>query len=100
LRRVHTDAAEVLNAEETEDEGSEVAGMKRKRPQYDGVDVRMEMKRLRKENEDLKRQAELQTSQTNELMRQLQNLQNLVGSRIQQVATIATHHQAPQATMM
>lgn len=89
---MHTDAAEVINAaEETEDEGSEVAGMKRKRPQYDGVDVRMEMKRLRKENEELKRQAELQTSQTNELMRQLQNLQNLVGSRIQQVA---------QATMM
>jgi len=100
LRRVHTDAAEILAAAlESDEEGSEVAGMKRKRPRDDGVDLRMEMKRLRKENEELKRQAELQTSQTNELMRQLQNLQNLVGTRIQQVAAHATH-QAPQATMM
>jgi len=97
---VHTDAAEILAAAlESDEEGSEVAGMKRKRPRDDGVDLRMEMKRLRKENEELKRQAELQTSQTNELMRQLQNLQNLVGTRIQQVAAHATH-QAPQATMM
>ncbi|KAL2073455.1 hypothetical protein VTL71DRAFT_10779 [Oculimacula yallundae] len=104
LRRVHTDAAEVLNAaEETDEEGSEVAGMKRKRPQYDGVDVRMEMKRLRKENEELKKQADIQTSRTNELVRQLQTLQNLVGTRIQQVAAVVSQQQqqqAPQASML
>ncbi|CAL3972701.1 unnamed protein product [Diplocarpon coronariae] len=99
LRRVHTDASEVLNAEETEEEGSERAGMKRKRPTEDGVYLRMEMARLRSENDELRKQAELQTSQTNELMRSLQTLQQIVGARIQQNAPQATH-QAPQATMM
>ncbi|CZS98474.1 uncharacterized protein RAG0_07194 [Rhynchosporium agropyri] len=101
LRRVHTDAAEVLNAAiETDDEASEMAGMKRKRPQFDGVDVRMEMKRLRQENEELKKQADLQTIRTNELVRSLNTLQNLVGARIHEVAADVSQHQAPQAPMM
>lgn len=103
LRRVHTDSNELIHAEETEDEGSERVGMKRKRTREDDDELRMEMTRLRHENEELRRQADLQTSRTNDLMRQLQNLQSLVGSRIQQVTQQASghpSHQAPQATMI
>jgi hypothetical protein len=86
------------NGEETEEEGSERAGSKRKRgpARDDGSDLRQEMARLRNENEELRRQSDLQIQQTQELMRQLQNLQSLVGSRIQATQT----HQAPQAPMM
>ncbi|RDL39201.1 uncharacterized protein BP5553_03541 [Venustampulla echinocandica] len=102
LRRVHTDAEQVENGggggggggDETEDDASERAGMKRKRGpgRGDDADLRTEMARLRTENEELRRQSELQNQQTQELMRQLQNLQALVGSRIGQ-------GQAPQAMM-
>jgi len=70
--RVHTDAGEMQNEEETEEDGSERAGMKRKRGvvRDDGGDLRQEMARLRNENEDLKRQSEMQTAQTASLMRQ------------------------------
>ena len=100
LRRVHTDTVDLPNGEETEEEGSEKVGAKRKRgpARDDDADLRQEMARLRNENEELRRQAELQTQQTGELMRQLNQLQNLVGSRMQQ----AQVHQggAPQAPMM
>ncbi|KAH8687236.1 hypothetical protein BGZ60DRAFT_393160 [Tricladium varicosporioides] len=96
LRRVHTDAGQLENGagDETEDDGSERAGMKRKRGpgRGDDADLRSEMARLRAENEELRRQSELQNQQTQELMRQLQNLQTLVGSRMGQ-------SQAPQALM-
>jgi hypothetical protein len=101
LRRVHTDAGEMQNEEETEEDGSERAGMKRKRGvvRDDGGDLRQEMARLRNENEDLKRQSEMQTAQTASLMRQLQELQTLVGARLQQNQTHQSHA-APQAHMM
>ncbi|KAI9055517.1 hypothetical protein LZ554_000465 [Drepanopeziza brunnea f. sp. 'monogermtubi'] len=47
LRRVHTDTSETINAEETEDDGSERAGMKRKRAQDEGAELRAEMAQLR-----------------------------------------------------
>jgi hypothetical protein len=81
LRRVHTDAGEMQNEEETEEDGSERAGMKRKR------------------HEDLRRQSEMQTAQTASLMRQLQELQTLVGARLQQNQAHQSHT-APQANMM
>jgi hypothetical protein len=91
LRRVHTEM-DVINGEDTEEEGAERAGMKRKRTgREDGVDLRQEMARLRRENEELKRRSELQTAQTEDLVRQIQDLQSLVGSRMQT--------QAPQAMM-
>lgn len=101
LRRVHTDAGEMQNEEETEEDGSERAGMKRKRGivRDDGGDLRQEMARLRNENEELKRQSEMQTAQTASLMRQLQELQTLVGARLQQNQTHQSHA-APQAHMM
>jgi len=88
------------NEEETEEDGSERAGMKRKRGvvRDDGGDLRQEMARLRNENEELKRQSEMQTAQTASLMRQLQELQTLVGARLQQ--NQAHPHTAPQAHMM
>lgn len=56
LRRVHTTDAEQMpnGAEETEEEGLERAGLKRKRglTQGDDADLRMEMARLRQENEE------------------------------------------------
>jgi cell division septum initiation protein DivIVA len=48
------------------------------------------MKRLRQENEDLRRQAEAQTVQSAEMMRQIQQLQTSMHPRMQ----------APQAPMM
>jgi predicted RNase H-like nuclease (RuvC/YqgF family) len=97
---VHTDAGEMQNEEETEEDGSERAGMKRKRGvvRDDGADLRQEMARLRNENEELKRQGEMQTAQTASLMRQLQELQTLVGARLQNQAHQS--HAAPQAHMM
>lgn len=79
---MHTDAEQVENGvgggvggavggggggDETEDDGSERAGMKRKRgPGRDDSDLRTEMARLRTENEDLRRQSDLQNRQTQE----------------------------------
>jgi uncharacterized Zn-finger protein len=102
LRRVHTDASSQLQTgEETEDENAR-AGMKRKRPSIpeDDPGIRAELARLRVENEELRRTTELQSSQTNELMRQLQNLQHLVSRGIQQSqAQQGSLNQAPQALM-
>ncbi|TVY49764.1 Zinc finger protein [Lachnellula occidentalis] len=103
LRRVHTDAGQLENvADDTEDDGSERAGMKRKRGpgQSDGVaEMRAEVARLgaeaatlRAENDELRRNADSQQQSTAELMRQLNNLQTIVGQRMGQA-------QAPQAMM-
>jgi uncharacterized membrane-anchored protein YhcB (DUF1043 family) len=72
---VHTDAGLPLNGEETEDEANEQLGVKRKRGRADSADLREEMKRLKAENEELKRQAEAQTAQSAEMMRQIMQLQ-------------------------
>jgi hypothetical protein len=69
MRRVHTDAGTTEGAgDETEEDGSERAGMKRKRGlgRNDDGEIRSEMARLRNENEELRRQADLQTQQTSE----------------------------------
>ncbi|KAF4637592.1 hypothetical protein G7Y89_g487 [Cudoniella acicularis] len=69
LRRVHTDSGSLENGgDETEDDGSERAGMKRKRGpgRGDDADLRAEMARLRTENEELRRQSDLQNAQTQE----------------------------------
>lgn len=77
LRRVHTDAGnELQKEEETEDDGAERAGTKRKRSSQgpsteSGADIRQEMARLRQENEELRRTS-------NNMMRQLELLQNIV----------------------
>lgn len=90
LRRVHTD----INLLPTVDEPSEVhsallldptPGLKRKRSDFEGSEpeLREEVKRLRAENEDLRRQAEMQHAQTSEMMRQLQNLQHSLSANMQ-----------------
>jgi hypothetical protein len=99
LRRVHTDGGETMLqnvGEETEEEGDARAGMKRKRTiaqQDDSVDIRQEMARLRTENEELKKQSQ-------NMMQQIQQLQNMVGGAFQQRQQHVPPHQAPQATMM
>ena len=96
LRRVHTDAGDLPAEEETEEDGSERAGMKRKRVSVrtdDNTDVRAEMARIRMENEELRRQNQLQKLQTDQLMQQVQTLQALVAGKYQS-------HAAPQANMM
>lgn len=80
LRRVHTDAGQLENvADDTEDDASERAGMKRKRGpgQSDGVaEMRAEVARLgaeaatlRAENDELRRNAESQQQSTAECKR-------------------------------
>lgn len=79
---------------ETEDEGSDSkAGMKRKRGsgRGGGDDIREELKRLRAENEELRRHSEAQTAQTQEMMAQIRQLQSAV--------TVA-HPRMPNAPMM
>ncbi|KAI1005949.1 hypothetical protein K3495_g2278 [Podosphaera aphanis] len=99
LRRVHTDAGgELKNGEETEDDGSERAGAKRKRTIQgsvpdDGSDIRQEMARLRQENEELRRAS-------NTMMRQLELLQGLVAAQHLPGARIHPTPPAPQAPML
>ncbi|EPQ66318.1 Bgt-1830 [Blumeria graminis f. sp. tritici] len=99
LRRVHTDAGgDIQNGEETEDDGSERAGAKRKRimqgsPNEDGADIRQEMARLRQENEELRRTS-------NSMMRQLELLQNIVAGQHMAGSRIHQGPQAPQAPMI
>ncbi|KAG9234872.1 putative zinc finger protein GLI2 [Amylocarpus encephaloides] len=93
LRRVHTPGDENAG-DETEDDGSERAGMKRKRSgRQDDGEIRIELSRLRVENEDLRRASEAQTLQVTQLMRQLANLENIV------TAGRMDHGGAPQAMM-
>jgi hypothetical protein len=72
LRRVHTDAG-AQDGEATEEEEEAKPGQKRKRAAAANGrdDVREELKRLRAENEDLKRNLDVQTSQTNKMMQQI-----------------------------
>ncbi|CAG8953324.1 hypothetical protein HYFRA_00003533 [Hymenoscyphus fraxineus] len=86
LRRVHTPGNTENGGDETEDDGSERAGMKRKRNSRmgDDSDIRDELARLRKENEDLRSNAERQHLETQDLMVQLQNLQGLVAAKFGQ----------------
>lgn len=99
LRRVHTDAnSEIQNGEETEDDGSERTGIKRKRAAQgssngDGIDIRQEMARLRQENEELRRTS-------NNMMRQLELLQNIVAGHHMTAPRLHQGPQAPQAPMI
>ena len=63
LRRVHTASAGENVAEETDDDSSEGRPYKRKRTNsgLEGSDVMGELARMRVENEDLKRNAEIQS---------------------------------------
>jgi predicted nucleic acid-binding Zn-ribbon protein len=67
--------------------------MKRKRGSGRGGsdDIREELKRLRAENEELRRHSEAQTAQTAEMMAQIRQLQSAV--------TVA-HPRMPNAPMM
>ena len=72
LRRVHTDGAP-QDGEATEEEEEAKPGQKRKRvASANGRDdVREELKRLRVENEELKRNLDAQTEQTTKMMHQI-----------------------------
>jgi hypothetical protein len=72
LRRVHTDGAP-QDGEATEEEEELKQGLKRKRVATGGGrdDVREELKRLRIENDDLRRNLEVQTAQTTKMMQQI-----------------------------
>ena len=67
-------------AETEEEDGDSKAGMKRKRGsgRGGGDDIREELKRLRAENEELRRHSEAQTAQTAEMMAQIRQLQSAV----------------------
>ena len=99
LRRVHTPATaegELIspNPEETEEETAVRSGVKRKRieqQEQQPTDVRDDMARVIHENEVLRRQVELQSTQIAELMRQLSDVQAILNpNRLSQ---------APQAMM-
>lgn len=84
----------VPDGAETEEEGEDTkAGMKRKRGsgRGGGDDIREELKRLRAENEELRRHSEAQTAQTAEMMAQIRQLQSAV--------TVA-HPRMPNAPML
>jgi hypothetical protein len=98
LRRVHTDAGLPVDGGETEDDGAdEQTGQKRKRARGDSADVREELKRLRQENEELRRQAEAQNVQVAEMMRQILQLQQ--AQSLQTQLQQHTRMQAPPAQM-
>jgi hypothetical protein len=61
-------------AEDTDEAASDSAGLKRKR-EPDEVDLREEIKRVKKENEELRRQVEAQNRQTVAMMQQITQLQ-------------------------
>ncbi|TGO17225.1 hypothetical protein BTUL_0019g00150 [Botrytis tulipae] len=104
LRRVHTADTGMtqisqMNMDETEEDASQaiITGMKRKRGNSKGdvselESLREEIKKMKAENDELKRQSQAQQAQTAEVMRQLVELQNL--------ATLQhPRMNAPQATM-
>ena len=100
LRRVHTDIGSLPPAEEASDDDEARTGAKRKRASASSMvrnpdgDLREEMKRLKQENEELRRQSEAQHAQTTEMMRQLAQLQQSLNASMQH------RMQAPQAPMM
>jgi hypothetical protein len=73
LRRVHTDAGPQDGEATEEEEEANKQGQKRKRVATGGGrdDFREELKRLRVENEDLKRNLDIQTAQTAKMMQQI-----------------------------
>lgn len=77
LRRVHTDTG-LQDAEVTEEEEDAKTGQKRKRSTaFRGVstgDLHEEMKRLKAENEELRRQSQIHNAQVGEMMRQIQDV--------------------------
>jgi len=75
LRRVHTDAS-AQEADVTEDEEDAKPGQKRKRAtaRHSDNDIREELKRLRAENEELRRQSDLHSVQAEGMMRQIQQV--------------------------
>ncbi|KAI9643834.1 hypothetical protein NHQ30_007185 [Ciborinia camelliae] len=85
LRRVHTDTEMTqMTMGETEEDASQavITGLKRKRgsSKEDTSELetlREEIKKIRAENEELKRNSQAQQAQTAEVMRQLVELQNL-----------------------
>jgi hypothetical protein len=83
LRRVHTQNGATNGTEgETDDAASETAvGQKRKR-EPDDLDLREEIKRLRQENEELRRQVEAQNRQTVTMMQKIGQLQEALQSRL------------------
>lgn len=99
LRRVHTDSpSEIKTGEEALDDGNDRAGTKRKRTNQssntdDGNDIRQEMARLRQENEELRRTS-------NNMMRQLELLQNIVAGHHMPTPRPHQGPQAPQAPMI
>ncbi|TAQ88062.1 hypothetical protein B7494_g3591 [Chlorociboria aeruginascens] len=92
LRRVHTDNGLLPLPEDTEDDVSDSkTGQKRKRGAGGDGEIRDELKRLRAENEELRRQSGIQTAQQADMMRQIQELRAVSMHRAQQ---------APQANML
>lgn len=89
LRRVHTADAgmsqlTMVTMEEAEEDPNQavMTGMKRKRGNSKGdtselENLREEIKKMKAENDELKRQSQAQQAQTAEVMRQLVELQNL-----------------------
>jgi ribosomal protein L29 len=77
LRRVHTDTG-AQDGEITEEEEDAKTGQKRKRSTaLRGVstgDLHEEMKRLKAENEELRRQSQIHNAQVGEMMRQIQDV--------------------------
>ncbi|KAL2017595.1 hypothetical protein VTK56DRAFT_1968 [Thermocarpiscus australiensis] len=95
LRRVHTQNGATPNGAEgeTDDAGSDntAAGLKRKRDERaDDADLREEIKRVRKENEELRRQVQAQTQQTVVMMQKISALQQALEERIAPPSSIAT----------
>jgi len=78
LRRVHTDIG-VQDAEITEEDEEAKLGQKRKRVLSRGSeeDIREEMKRVKMENEDLRRRSQAQDAQMAEMMRQINEVRQL-----------------------
>ncbi|KAB8290150.1 hypothetical protein EYC80_011019 [Monilinia laxa] len=85
LRRVHTDGVmSQMTMEETEEDASQavITGIKRKRGNSkedtnELETLREEIKKIKAENDELKRNSQAQQAQTAEVMRQLVELQNL-----------------------
>jgi hypothetical protein len=114
LRRVHTDGG-LQDGEVTEDEEEPTkTSHKRKRvgaTRGASDDLREEMKRLKAENEELRRQSDAQTAQTNEMMRQIQQVGSpplpalghiLTTTQLQQaqIQSQLQHSRMPQASML
>ncbi len=89
LRRVHTGeggAQAPTTGDDTDDAASEPRGNKRKRVSIgDDGDVREEVKRLRQENQELRKQVGAQNQQTVTMMQQIHQLQQALGPQLPEV---------------